>query len=305
MDHRYEDVSDCEVDHSFFDSDFEEEVKKDGTTAKTDAKERCELAQIEDIAESNTGMKMETKVLENDCGEGKTQEEEMGFQEEHAFNNGAYQPEKATFLSVNLESANTSGSNSAQSEITPENNIASQVPQIVKHCEENYYTDEEDSSDDSRNQLVRHKLSKQANSAKCSKNKTVHSSSSTSSSPSSSSDTDCSDTDSDGCLSDSSCCSSKKKSMGSLAVCSSKQRSSPGTKLVELKPKLSDYAEESEDTVTDVTPLSTPDISPIQSFELSASSDKLKVKRQENVSQDIYGKLEGSKCSVQLVKHYT
>ncbi|KYO46108.1 cilia- and flagella-associated protein 97 isoform A [Alligator mississippiensis] len=62
-----------------------------------------------------------------------------------------------------------------------------------------------------------------------------------------------------------------------------------GIKSVGLKPKLGDYTEESEDTVTDVTPLSTPDISPIQSFELAASNDKkLKIKRQENVSQELY-----------------
>lgn len=60
-------------------------------------------------------------------------------------------------------------------------------------------------------------------------------------------------------------------------------------KLPEGKPKLGDYLEESEDTVTDVTPLSTPDISPIQSFELAASNDKkLKIKRQENVNQELY-----------------
>lgn len=60
-------------------------------------------------------------------------------------------------------------------------------------------------------------------------------------------------------------------------------------KQTEGKPKLGDYLEESEDTVTDVTPLSTPDISPIQSFELAASNDKkLKIKRQENVSQELY-----------------
>lgn len=64
-------------------------------------------------------------------------------------------------------------------------------------------------------------------------------------------------------------------------------------KLAEGKPKLSDDLEESEDTVTDVTPLSTPDISPIQSFEFVASNDKkLKVKRQENVNQELYGNFE-------------
>lgn len=74
-------------------------------------------------------------------------------------------------------------------------------------------------------------------------------------------------------------------------------------KLAEGKPKLGDYLEESEDTVTDVTPLSTPDISPIQSFELAASNDKkLKIKRQENVNQELYGNFEEFKYNTKFVK---
>lgn len=72
-------------------------------------------------------------------------------------------------------------------------------------------------------------------------------------------------------------------------------------KLAEGKPKLGDDLEESEDTVTDVTPLSTPDISPIQSFEFVASNDKkLKVKRQENVNQELYGNLENLSTTLNM-----
>jgi hypothetical protein len=64
---------------------------------------------------------------------------------------------------------------------------------------------------------------------------------------------------------------------------------STGIQASSPKPKMGDSIEESEDTVTDVTPLSTPDISPVQSFELGTSNDqKVKVKRQENVSQEAY-----------------
>ncbi|XP_042325927.1 cilia- and flagella-associated protein 97 [Sceloporus undulatus] len=291
MDHQYEDVSDCEVDHSFFDSDFEEEVKKNGTATKIDGKDIGKIPQTEDTVQSNCNLNIETEVVEGVWAKEERQEKEAELQKEDTLGNSAYQPEDAaSFLaSLNLENASSSGGNSANS-IMHEKNIPNQVPQTDKKCEENYYTDEEDSSDDSRNQKVRFKLSKQSSSAKVSKNIAVNlSSSSSSSSSSCNSDTDCSDIDSDGCLSDSSCSSSKKNSMSNLALRSPKQKSASGIKSVEVKPRPSDYAEESEDTVTDVTPLSTPDISPIQSFEVAASHDKkLKVKRQENVNQELY-----------------
>ncbi|XP_062991734.1 cilia- and flagella-associated protein 97 [Elgaria multicarinata webbii] len=286
---RYEDVSDCEVDHSFFDSDYEEEVKKDRATTKIGGKENGEYAQTENTGESNPDLKTETKMVEVACTEEERQEKEAESLKEHTLENGAYHPDNDVSLleSLNSDNASTSGRIAVQSERTHEKNIPTLIPLIHKECDENYYTDEEDSSDDSRNQRVRLKLSKHSNSAKLNRN--IAASSSSSSSPSCSSDTDCSDTDSDGGLSDSSCSSSKKKSLCNLALLSPRLKSSPGIKSVEVKPKLGDYTEESEDTVTDVTPLSTPDISPIQSFELAASNDKkLKVTRQENVSQDLY-----------------
>ncbi|XP_003221675.1 cilia- and flagella-associated protein 97 [Anolis carolinensis] len=286
MDHRYEDVSDCEVDHSFFDSDFEEELKKKGTTTKIDGENSGEIPQTEDTVESNTNMNIETKVVEGGLIEEEKQEKEAELQKEDTLISHAYQPENAASLaSLNLENASSSGTKSAEGSRMHEKNIPSKIPEIDKKCEVNYYTDEEDSSDDSRNQKVRLKLCKQSSGAKGSKTIAVHASSSSSSTCSS--DTDGLDTD-DG-LSDSSCSSSKKNSMYSLALLSPKQKTAPGIKSVEIKPKLGDDAEESEDTVTDVTPLSTPDISPIQSFEVAASNDKkLKVKRQENVSQELY-----------------
>lgn len=275
---RFEDVSDCEVDHSFFDSDVDEELKKDGVTTEANRKENKEPPEMEGAIVDTPELKME------DDSSAGVKERPTESQEERTLNSGTHHPDNV-FTSLpaqNSENASTSGSTVAQSKRQP---IPAQIPQIVREQEENYYTDEEDSSDDSRSQRVRLKLPKQANSAKVSRNVAVSSSSSSSSS--------CSDTDSDDCLSDSSCSSSNKKRIGSLALLSPRQKRSPGIKSVEVKPKLGNYAEESEDTVTDVTPLSTPDISPIQSFELAASNDKkLKVKRQENVSQDLIGKLE-------------
>uniref|UniRef100_A0A8C5RKH1 Cilia- and flagella-associated protein 97 n=1 Tax=Laticauda laticaudata TaxID=8630 RepID=A0A8C5RKH1_LATLA len=251
---RYEDVSDCEVDHSFFDSDFEEEMKKDRATKQINKMESSGPAQIKDSVTDDCHLKQEAKAMEDKA-------------------------------SLNLE--DPVDRITAQNEQTLHENIPVQIPQREKECEENYYTDEEDSSDDSRNQRVRHKFSKQPNGTKVNRNV----SSSSSSSPSSSSDTDYSDTGSDGCLSDSSCSSEKKNIRSPLL--SSGQQSRQGIKSVEEKSKLADHTEESEDTVTDVTPLSTPDISPIQSFEVAASNDnKLKVKRQQNVSQELYAFLQ-------------
>ncbi|XP_028599598.2 cilia- and flagella-associated protein 97 isoform X1 [Podarcis muralis] len=306
MDRMYEDVSDCEVDHSFFDSDFEEDAARKGATTKTDEKGNGEHTQTEDTITGKPGLNTETKVVEDNCTEEEDKaNKDTESQEGEELINGACDPENAvlSLASLNSEKASTSGRISAQGKGTHGKNISPQVDQRVKESEENYYTDEEDSSDDSRNQRVRLKLSKQSNSAKVSKNIAVSSSSSSSSSHclSCSSDTDCSD--SDDCLSDSSCSSSKKKSKCSLALLSLRQKPSPGIKSVEVKPKLGDYAEESEDTVTDVTPLSTPDISPIQSFELAASNDKkLKVKRQENVSQELYEPDLDHKCHQKVLQ---
>ncbi|XP_007423760.1 cilia- and flagella-associated protein 97 [Python bivittatus] len=294
---RYEDISDCEVDHSFFDSDFEEEVKKDRITTETDKMESSEHAQIKDSVVDDCHLKQETKVMEDNSTEEEKQIKKAESQKEHMLNSGAHNPDNAVSLSVSLNLEDPADRITAENEQILQENIPVQIPQIKKECEENYYTDGEDSSDDSRNQRVRHKFSKQSNGAKVNRNI----SSSSSSSPSSSSDTDCSETGSDGCLSDSSC-SSEKKSMSSLPVLSSEQ-SSQGIKSVEVKSKLGDHTEESEDTVTDVTPLSTPDISPIQSFELAASNDKkLKVKRQQNVSQELYEPEVDHKC-LQKVLH--
>lgn len=296
---KYEDVSDCEVDHSFFDSDYEGEVKKDGTVSELAKTESSEHTQTDGKSLSQPDLKMETKVVEGVFTDEERHERETEAQAEYTLDNGANENALPLLASLSSENASTSGRTSAQGQITHEESIPTHIPKIVKEHEENYYTDEEDSSDDSRNQKIRLKLSKQSNSSKTVKKITV-SISSSSSSPSCSSDTDCSDTDSDGCLSDSSCSSSKKKRVSSFALLSPRQKSRPGIKAVEVKPKLADCAEESEDTVTDVTPLSTPDISPIQSFELAASNDKkLKVKRQENVTQDLYGKLEEFMCSIQ------
>uniref|UniRef100_A0A2D4L452 Cilia- and flagella-associated protein 97 n=2 Tax=Micrurus paraensis TaxID=1970185 RepID=A0A2D4L452_9SAUR len=292
---RYEDVSDCEVDHSFFDSDFEEEMKKDRATTQINKMESS--AQIKDSVTDDYHLKQETKAMEDNGIEEEKQAKQAESQKEHMLGNGAHNSNNALPLLASLNLEDPVDRITAQNEQILHENIPVQIPLREKECEENYYTDEEDSSDDSRNQRVRHKFSKQSNGTKVNRNV----SSSSSSSPSSSSDTDYSDTGSDGCLSDSSCSSEKKNIRSPLL--SSEQQSRQGIKSVEEKSKLGDHTEESEDTVTDVTPLSTPDISPIQSFEVAASNDKkLKVKRQQNVSQELCEPEVDHKC-LQKVLH--
>ncbi|KAG6933532.1 cilia and flagella associated protein 97 [Chelydra serpentina] len=282
---RYEDVSEGEVDHSFFDSDFEEEPKREENPVVASGEEHRELIEKGGIhiAKSDS----ETKLMQEHSAEEESEEKKRESPKEHSINGGTDHSENASSQSVSLnsENASTSGRNSALSRRICVN-IPAGIPKIVREGEEDYYTDEEDSSDDGKKQRVRPKSVKQSsNIKKVNKRYTISSSSSSSSS---SSDTDGSDMDSDSCISDSSH-SSSKRSICNLALLSPRQKFRPGIKSVELKPKLGEYTEESEDTVTDVTPLSTPDISPIQSFELAASNDKkLKVKRQENVSQELH-----------------
>ncbi|KAJ1215515.1 hypothetical protein NDU88_003123 [Pleurodeles waltl] len=95
---------------------------------------------------------------------------------------------------------------------------------------------------------------------------------------------------SDSASSEPSCSKTKRKQPASGSPHSSSElNSKSASKLSDRNKKIQDYHDESEDTVTDVTPLSTPDISPIQSFDLAATNEmKKKIMKQENVSQEIY-----------------
>ncbi|XP_043826585.1 cilia- and flagella-associated protein 97 [Dromiciops gliroides] len=163
---------------------------------------------------------------------------------------------------ISSSSSNSGSKSICSTSSTVKIHLTIPIPQIVRG-EDDYCTDGEESSDDGKRHPIRSK---------------------------SGTDTDYSATESDICLSDSSQ-SSSKKSAPDLALLSPKQKCKSGKSTeapsINSKPKLGELTGESEDTVTDVTPLSTPDISPIQSFELAASNDQeTKVKRQENVSQE-------------------
>lgn len=287
---RFGDISEGEVDHSFFDSDFEDTKKSESNSVfdkqNGDPKERMGKDR------ENVNLKFGMQRKENYLMEKGNERKEKIPPEEHPVENANTQTRNSISLTTSSRSKKMCDATTGRKiHLT----IPSTIPKIVKDGKDDcYYTGGEESSDDGK-KYVRSKSAKPSDNFKkgISKNYSKSSSSSSLSSSSSSSGTDCSDPESDTCISVSS--PSLKKHLSSVNHFSPRQKykpgiSSAGTQPLSMKPKVSDYTEESEDTVTDVTPLSTPDISPVQSFELGVSTNqKVKVKRQENVSQEVYG----------------
>lgn len=267
---RYANLSDeGEVDHSFFDSgdDEYEKGKKVVTTSAT----------------SKHGFKQDKDSGSEEGGGDAERTRKMESEEESMASVDRSSPElKSSPDPLRPRSAAKSGRDSVQS-LKIEATIPTGIPQIRREFEDNYYPDEDDSSED-ESRSSRPKTAKQTNFGK--KNVTKYSRDFPSSI--SSSDTEFSDATSDDQTSKS-YQSFKDKVPSSLR---SPERKASRPPIRDLR----DYADESEDTVTDVTPLSTPDISPISSFDLAATSEALrnKVTRQENVSKEIYG---NSSCS--------
>ncbi|OCT99571.1 cilia- and flagella-associated protein 97 [Xenopus laevis] len=261
---RYDNLSDDgEVDHSFFDSDADESATKVGATFSGSSKQENINSKVKKDV-NVISYENKQNVVENVSEENGRSHVYEGKTAEASFPSTAPRP----------DSTLKSGRTSAQS-LRIEATIPTGIPQIRREFEDNYYTDEEDSSEEESHNS-RPKTAKQTNIGKKSTGKSNRDFVSTISS----SDTEYSDTGSD----DGASKSSYHATKGSLMR--SPERKSSRSAMRELR----DYAEESEDTVTDVTPLSTPDISPIQSFDLAATNEALKskFKRQENISQEIY-----------------
>ncbi|XP_075053052.1 cilia- and flagella-associated protein 97 [Mixophyes fleayi] len=252
---RYGNLSDDgEVDHSFFDSDADDETGRQVVSTSGPSNHD----HVQDKKDFGSGDS--ERIAETNHGAAKEQSEE-----------GA----KESMVCVDTSRPSTavkSGRSSAQS-LRFGTTIPTGVPQIRHEFEDNYYPDEDDSSEE-ESRSSRPKTAKQTNLGKKNAKYSRDFPSSISSS-----DTEFSDTASDG-HSSKPHHSLKERTLFSLC--------SPERKLSRQATK--DNTDESEDTVTDVTPLSTPDISPIQSFDIAATSEALKskVKRQENVSQEIY-----------------
>uniref|UniRef100_A0A8C3VMM7 Cilia- and flagella-associated protein 97 n=2 Tax=Catagonus wagneri TaxID=51154 RepID=A0A8C3VMM7_9CETA len=297
---RFEDISEGEVDHSFFDSDFEE-AKKCESNSVFDKQNDGPKEGIGKDTE-NEDLKVGIQRKKNDLTEKGTERNETILPERHPVENDDIQ----TTNSLSLTTSSRSKLCDAPTEHKIHLPIPSSIPHVVKEGERDYYTDGEESSDDEKKPHVRSRSVKPSHNFKKSVSKRYSKSSSSSSLSSSSASSDSSDTGSDVCTSDSS--PSVKKRLSGVTHLSAKQKYRPaekstGAQSSRTKPKVGDYTEESEDTVTDVTPLSTPDISPVQSFELGASSDqKVKVKRQENVGQEVYENVEDFKDNSKSLK---
>ncbi|CAH2300375.1 Hypothetical predicted protein [Pelobates cultripes] len=260
---RYGNLFDDEdVDHSFFDSDNDEKGDKEAVVSSHPSKQ--------EDAKPNVGLVAELKGSAGDREQYTSKEESNG--KETQFKK-EYEVAKSR-SSSRPGSPVKSGRSSVQS-LRIETTIPTGIPKIRHEFEDNYYPDEDDSSEEEEHN-PRPKSSKQTFVGKKSTGKYNREAVSSSIS---SSDAEYSDTGSDGRISKSSYQSAKGN--GHFA-----ENKTPKQPVRDLR----DYADESEDTVTDVTPLSTPDISPIQSFDLAATSGALKNKmqRQENVNQDQY-----------------
>ncbi|XP_037382263.1 cilia- and flagella-associated protein 97 [Talpa occidentalis] len=298
---RFRDLSDGEVDHSFFDSDFEEAKKCDSNSIfdKQNDEQKEKLDKDTESVNLKFGVQSKGNYLTD---KGNERKEKISL-EEHPVENDSTHTRNSSSLSTSSRSKKLSDATTEHKIHLP---IPKRIPKIVKDGKGDYCTDEEESSDNGKKHHVRSKSVKPSNNFKKSKSKNYskRSSSSSLSSSSSSSDTDCSDAGSDVSVSS----PSLKKHVSGITHVSPKQKYKPGIKSTgtqpsSTKPKAGDCIEESEDTVTDVTPLSTPDISPVQSFELGSSNDqKVKVKKQENVSQEVYATVEDLKNNSKSLK---
>lgn len=274
----FEDLSDDnEVDHAFFDSDADGVAKK-GENGLETAKQKGPRAK-----DDTWNNKLHYKAaLESQ--KDSSSEEEREKPQTHILLDGPNAASATSSIGPRPESAHSSGRNSSQS-LKIHTTIPTGIPEIRREYEDSYYTDEEDSSDEGKARRYRSKSGKQSSSfKKIAGKKITHFSSSSSSSEAESSD-------SASCNSEPSSSKAKiKLSASGSSHCSSARSSKSAAKGSEKNKKIQDHHDESEDTVTDVTPLSTPDISPIQSFDLAATNEMKEkiIKRQENVSQEIY-----------------
>ncbi|XP_051025673.1 cilia- and flagella-associated protein 97 [Acomys russatus] len=317
---RFGDISEGEVDHSFFDSDFEDTKKCESNSVfdkqKDDLKERIDKdtknvnlkfgIQNDDPKErldndtENVSLKLGLQTKENYLTQkGNERKAKISSKEQHEENDTTQTG--SCLLATSSRSKKPCDSTKGHNLPVP-----NRMPKSVKG-EDNYYTDGEESSDDGK-KYMKAKSAKPSNNFKkgISKKYSNVSSSSSLSSSSSRSSSDCSYTGSD--IQKSESCPSSQKHASDVALSSPKQRCKSGRKPAgqlpsSTKQKTADYNEESEDTVTDVTPLSPPDTNTSQSFELGPSHDqKVKVKRQENVSQDVYEDVEALKNDSRSLK---
>ncbi|XP_058854226.1 cilia- and flagella-associated protein 97-like [Acipenser ruthenus] len=269
-----------EVDHSFFDSDDGEEQGKDLKEANNSKPQKHN-----ELKQTSTNEKGTSKL-----GRDGNREEIREGQEERESCSGSVKEE------CNLSASSFSLSSLARSEASRGNLEGAsgsqiKIPEKIRSCssaeeredddddddesEDGYNRSEEDSEEEPDQEHSRCKPAHHNSSKKVSSKNRNYSPASSSESESSSSESE-------------SYTSPRKKSAG-LPLSSPRHRSK--LYLMSRKDKAR-LLEESEDTVTDVTPLSTPDVSPVQSFDLAMAKEDLKkqqIKKQRNVGLGLYG----------------
>ncbi|GAB1293140.1 Cilia- and flagella-associated protein 97 [Apodemus speciosus] len=318
---RFGDISEGEVDHSFFDSDFEDSKKcesnsifdkqndddlKEGINKDTKNVNLKFGIQNDDLKEKidndteNVNLKLGIQTKENYLTQKGNERKAKFSSKEQLVENDPTQTRSSSLLTSSRSKKSCDATKGHKLHLP----VPNRIPKIEKG-EDDYYTDGEESSDDGK-KYVRSKSAKPSSNSKknVSKKYSKPNSSSSLSSSSSRSSSDCSDIGSD--MQNKSDSHSSGKRVSSVTPSSPKQKCKSGRKPSaqpsSTKQKTGDY-NESEDTVTDVTPLSTPDISPAQSFELGQSHDqKVKVKRQENVGRDVYDDVEALKNDSRCLK---
>ncbi|MGH0147674.1 UNVERIFIED_CONTAM: hypothetical protein FKN15_045172 [Acipenser sinensis] len=271
-----------EVDHSFFDSDDGEEQGKDLKEANNSKPQKHN-----ELKQTSTNEKGTSKL-----GRDGNREEIREGQEERESSNGSVKEE------CNLSASSFSLSSLARSEASSSNLEGAsgsqiKIPEKIRSCssaEEREDDDDDDDDDESEDGYNRSEEdSEEVPDQEYSRCKPAHhnslkkvSSKNRNYSPASSSESESSSSESK------SYTSPGKKSVG-LPLSSPRHRSK--LYLMSRKDKAR-LLEESEDTVTDVTPLSTPDVSPVQSFDLAMAREDLKkqqIKKQHSVGLGLYG----------------
>ncbi|MBN3281963.1 CFA97 protein, partial [Polyodon spathula] len=265
-----------EVDHSFFDSDDDKEQEKDIQEANNSKhQEHNELKQTS--AKGNGTNKLGRDGNSEEIGEEQESRESSSGSVEEECNLSASSSSLSSLARSEAFSSNVEGASGSQIKI----------PQKIRSCssaeeredddesEDGYNRSEEDSEEEPDQEHSRCKSAHHCSSKKVSSKYRNYSPALSSESESSSSESE-------------SYTSPRKKSAG-LSLSSPRHRSK--LYLMPRKDKTRQL-EESEDTVTDVTPLSTPDISPVQSFDLAMAKENLKkqqIKKQGNVGFGLCG----------------
>lgn len=306
-----DDSIDSEVDHSFFDSDYEEKQKVKENLAEGKPITDKSISEIslrntetknDKVSDLSDVSNSETNNLSDNCTEVQEAGEKRNGQLKEKLCNDDWQDLRSASASsaVSLDKSVGDVSEGSSTHINSKRKNSVLTLRVKKDGVEHYECDADSSEDEHDKERLRPKSAKFHNShSRSSETKHVTYSSSCSSASCSS------DTESDSYSSVSSYSSSRADDLDSSF--SSPERKTKLSLPGAGKKNNRDYADESEDTVTDVTPLSTPDMSPIQSFDLSASSDTSKhkkIRRQENVSQEVYGdfKVEQEKSACNIEK---